>query len=65
MIVEWFVRLRQAGVDGVQVNFFDFEPDLDYFIATVLPLMQQAALRHAMPQGGGEQPGCSPAARGT
>ena len=50
MIVEWFVRLRQAGVDGVQVNFFDFGPDLDYFISTVLPLMQQAGLRQAMPK---------------
>ena len=53
MIVEWFVRLHQAGVDGVQVNFFDFGPDLDYFITAVLPLMQQAGLRHAMPASGG------------
>ena len=64
MIVEWFVRLRQAGVDGVQVNFFDFGPDLDYFISTVLPLMQQADLRHAMPKGGGEHPRAQ-AAQGT
>ena len=48
MVVEWFVRLRQAGVDGVQVNFFDFIPDLDYFIEAVLPLMQQAGLRHSL-----------------
>src|SRR4029450_1042569 len=44
-IVEWFVRLQKAGVDGVQVNFFDFIPDLRYFAETVLPLMEQAGLR--------------------
>ncbi len=55
MVVEWFVRLRQAGVDGVQVNFFDFVPDLDYFIEAVLPLMQQAGLRHALPHSGDDR----------
>jgi FMNH2-dependent dimethyl sulfone monooxygenase len=44
-IVEWFVRLHKAGVDGVQVNFFDFIPDLRYFAEAVLPLMKQAGLR--------------------
>ncbi len=44
-IVEWCVRLRQAGVDGVQINFFDFIPDLAYFAGAVLPLMEQAGLR--------------------
>lgn len=44
-IVDWFVRLRQAGVDGVQINFFDFVPDLTYFAEAVLPLMFQAGLR--------------------
>ena len=48
-IVDWFVRLRRAGVDGVQVNFFDFQPDLEYFIEAVLPLMQQAGLRNPLP----------------
>ncbi len=38
MVVEWFVRLRQAGVDGVQVNFFDCEPDLDTFSPRFYPL---------------------------
>lgn len=52
MVVEWFIRLRAAGVDGVQVNFFDFMPDLDYFAAAVLPLMQQAGLRHPLPEPG-------------
>ncbi len=44
-IVEWFARLHDAGCDGVQVNFFDYLPDLEFFGAEVLPLMQQAGLR--------------------
>ena len=44
-IVDWFLRLHEAGVDGVQLNFFDFEPDLKYFTEAVLPLMQQSGLR--------------------
>ena len=34
-----------AGCDGVQVNFFDYEPDLEHFASRVLPLMRQAGLR--------------------
>ncbi len=45
-IVEWFVRLREAGCDGLQVNFYDFLPDLEYFGKAVLPLMFEAGLRH-------------------
>lgn len=48
-IVDWFQRLKCAGVDGVQVNFFDFTPDLDYFAEAVLPLMHQAGLRNPYP----------------
>jgi dimethylsulfone monooxygenase len=44
-IVEWFVRLRRAGCDGAQVNFFDYIPDLEFFGSEVLPLMRQAGLR--------------------
>jgi FMNH2-dependent dimethyl sulfone monooxygenase len=44
-IVEWFIRLKKAGCDGVQVNFFDYEPELEYFGQRVLPLMRQAGLR--------------------
>ena len=46
-IVEWFGKLSEAGCDGVQVNFFDYLPDLDFFGREVLPLMQQAGLRNA------------------
>jgi FMNH2-dependent dimethyl sulfone monooxygenase len=44
-IVEWFIRLNRAGCDGVQVNFFDYIPDLEFFGSEVLPLMKQAGLR--------------------
>jgi FMNH2-dependent dimethyl sulfone monooxygenase len=44
-IVEWFRRLSDAGCDGVQVNFFDYLPDLEFFGREVLSLMRQAALR--------------------
>ncbi|MCZ6872150.1 MAG: LLM class flavin-dependent oxidoreductase [bacterium] len=54
MIVDWFIRLRRAGVDGMQINFFDFAPDLDYFATAVLPLMQQAGLRLPFPPAGKE-----------
>ncbi len=44
-VVDAFVRLRAAGCDGVQVNFYDYLPDLELFGARVLPLMRQAGLR--------------------
>jgi len=44
-IVEHFVKLKQAGCDGVQVNFYDYLPDLEYFGSRVVPLMKQAGLR--------------------
>ncbi len=44
-IAEQFVQLRQAGVDGFQIAFYDFEPDLELFGRRVLPLLKQAGLR--------------------
>jgi len=44
-IVEWFGHLHAAGCDGVQVNFYDYLPDLEFFGREVLPLMKQAGLR--------------------
>jgi len=45
-IADYIVRLHQAGIDGVQLSFFDFQPDLDFFGARVLPLLREAGLRH-------------------
>ena len=41
--------LEAAGVDGVQVNFYDFGPDLDRFARTVPPLLREAGLRISGP----------------
>jgi FMNH2-dependent dimethyl sulfone monooxygenase len=44
-VVEKFAALKAAGCDGMQINFFDYGPDLAYFTDNVLPLMKQAGLR--------------------
>jgi dimethylsulfone monooxygenase len=45
-VVEQFVELKKAGIDGLQLSFFDFKQDLAFFGRRVLPLMEQAGLRH-------------------
>lgn len=44
-MVEQFVALKRAGIDGLQLSFFDFKPDLAFFGDRILPLMKQAGLR--------------------
>ena len=44
-IVNWFIKLKKAGCDGMQINFFDFLPDLDFFGKRVMPLLHQAGLQ--------------------
>jgi dimethylsulfone monooxygenase len=44
-IVDYLRRLNAAGIDGVQLSFFDFLPDLRDFGEHVLPLLHQAGLR--------------------
>ncbi|WP_445626672.1 hypothetical protein [Nostoc sp. DSM 114167] len=44
-ITEQLLQLNKAGVDGFQLAFYDFEPDLDFFGKCVLPLLKQAGLR--------------------
>ncbi len=46
-IARQIIELHEAGVDGVQVAFYDFAPDLDLFGRRVLPLLQEAGLRTA------------------
>lgn len=43
-VVDWFVKLKEAGCDGVQVNFFDYLPDLDFFGKAVMPIMKERGL---------------------
>jgi len=44
-VVEQLLALKAAGIDGVQLGFFDFAPDLEHFGRAILPLMKQAGLR--------------------
>jgi FMNH2-dependent dimethyl sulfone monooxygenase len=44
-VAESLKRLHAAGIDGVQLSFYDFQPDLAYFGAAVLPLLVEAGLR--------------------
>jgi len=44
-IVERFQQLKAAGCDGVQLTFFDFAKDLEFFGEQVIPLMREAGLR--------------------
>jgi FMNH2-dependent dimethyl sulfone monooxygenase len=44
--VEKMLKLHEAGIDGIQVNFYDYLPDLEYFGERVLPLMKEAGLRN-------------------
>jgi FMNH2-dependent dimethyl sulfone monooxygenase len=38
-------RLKEAGFDGVQLGFYDYAPDLEFFAENVLPLLKQRGLR--------------------
>jgi FMNH2-dependent dimethyl sulfone monooxygenase len=44
-VVDRFLQLKEAGCDGVQLTFFDFASDLEFFGRHVLPLMKEAGLR--------------------
>ena len=44
-VVEQLQALKATGIDGVQLSFHDFQPDLEHFGARVLPLLKQAGLR--------------------
>jgi FMNH2-dependent dimethyl sulfone monooxygenase len=44
-VVQHILRLHAAGIDGIQLSFFDFLPDLEFFGEWVLPLLKQAGLR--------------------
>jgi FMNH2-dependent dimethyl sulfone monooxygenase len=40
-------QLKHAGFDGIQIGFYDYGPDLDFFAAEVLPLLHKRNLRLA------------------
>ncbi|MFN5453312.1 LLM class flavin-dependent oxidoreductase, partial [Bradyrhizobium sp.] len=43
-VVDKLAGLKRAGIDGVQLNFYDFAPDFDHFAQTTLPLLRHAGL---------------------
>jgi FMNH2-dependent dimethyl sulfone monooxygenase len=44
-VAESLARLHAAGFDGVQLGFYDYEPELAYFSEAVLPLLKARGLR--------------------
>jgi FMNH2-dependent dimethyl sulfone monooxygenase len=44
-VVEQLVALHRTGIDGVQLCFYDFKLDLEYFGSKILPLLKEAGLR--------------------
>ncbi|WP_028203694.1 LLM class flavin-dependent oxidoreductase [Paraburkholderia nodosa] len=44
-VADKIIKLHAAGIDGVQLSFYDFQPDLDFFGERVLPLLHEAGLR--------------------
>jgi FMNH2-dependent dimethyl sulfone monooxygenase len=50
-VVDQLQQLRTAGIDGIQITFYDYEPELAYFGKSVIPLMERAGLRLPAPPG--------------
>jgi dimethylsulfone monooxygenase len=46
-IADQIYELRDAGIDGIQIGFYDYVPDLEFFAANVLPLLERRNLRLA------------------
>ncbi|MFG1403349.1 LLM class flavin-dependent oxidoreductase [Xanthobacter sediminis] len=39
-------RLHAAGFDGIQIGFYDYDPELDFFVENVLPILEKKGLRN-------------------
>jgi len=44
-VADQLQRLHEAGFDGVQIGFYDYEPELEFFAEHVLPLLKERGLR--------------------
>ncbi|HRD34301.1 MAG TPA: LLM class flavin-dependent oxidoreductase [Rhodocyclaceae bacterium] len=44
-VADAFQKLQDAGLDGVQIGFYDYVPELEFFAANVLPLLVARGLR--------------------
>lgn len=47
-VADALLKLHAAGIDGVQIGFYDYEPELDFFAEAVLPLLEARKLRIAL-----------------
>ncbi|MFB9277158.1 LLM class flavin-dependent oxidoreductase [Cohnella cellulosilytica] len=45
-VAEQLRQLHASGIDGIQITFYDYEPELAYFGESVIPLLEQIGLRH-------------------
>ncbi|HYZ52870.1 MAG TPA: LLM class flavin-dependent oxidoreductase [Streptosporangiaceae bacterium] len=50
-VTEQLGRLHKAGLDGVQITFYDYLPDLEYFGREIVPLLEKAGLRDTVAAG--------------
>jgi dimethylsulfone monooxygenase len=46
-VAEQIQQLHDAGIDGIQIGFYDYAPELDFFAKNVLPLLERRKLRVA------------------
>jgi FMNH2-dependent dimethyl sulfone monooxygenase len=44
-VADKLARLHETGIDGVQITFYDYLPELEFFGQEVLPLLEKAGLR--------------------
>jgi FMNH2-dependent dimethyl sulfone monooxygenase len=44
-VADWLIALNGAGCDGMQISFYDFREDLEFFGSEVLPLLNEAGVR--------------------
>ncbi|MFG1479147.1 LLM class flavin-dependent oxidoreductase [Xanthobacter sp. V4C-4] len=44
-VADDIARLHAAGFDGIQIGFYDYGPELDFFLENVLPLLEAKGLR--------------------
>lgn len=44
-VADWLIALNRAGCDGMQISFYDFREDLEFFGSEVLPLLYEAGVR--------------------
>ena len=47
-VVEKLAALHEIGIDGVQLSFYDFKSDLEYFGEKIIPLLEKAGLRNSI-----------------